>query len=130
MQLENQKLCFKIMVSDAAQQTRKWWEWHNALMAECGVVGVKITKPVRRNGRWMTVAVLDGDYRQDAGGLLDLERTVAVLRSAEKLMDAACKRLASAQEVSEGTSPPADIAEQARCRTHPVDHHLTPSPAK
>ena len=109
LQLENEKLCFKIMVTDEAQQTAKWWEWHNALAAESGSVGIKITKPVRRDGRTMTVAVLDGDYRQtDAGGSLDLEGTVAVLRRAEALVDAAANRLASAREVGGGAALPVE----------------------
>jgi hypothetical protein len=97
LQLENERLCFKITVPDEAQQTARWWEWHNALMAEAGAGGVKIKKPVRRRGRWMTVPVLDGDYRrQDVAGRLDLDRTVEELRKAEALMDAALLRLTTA----------------------------------
>jgi PD-(D/E)XK nuclease superfamily protein len=96
LQLENEKLCFKVTVPDEAQQTAKWWEWHNALMAESGVGCVKIKKPVRREGKWMTVAVLDGDYRQSAEGHLDLDQTVETLRKAEALMDAALMRIANA----------------------------------
>lgn len=99
LQLENDKLCFKIMVPDEAQQMSKWQEWHKALMAESGPDGLKITKPVRRKGRCMTVAVLDGDYRQEAEGRLDLDRTVAVLRKAEALMDAALLRFSSESRV-------------------------------
>lgn len=96
LQLENDKLCFKVMVPDEAQQTAKWWEWHNALMFENGLGGLKVKKPVRREGKWMTVAVLDGDYRQGAEGRLDLDQTVVTLRKAEALMDAALLRVASA----------------------------------
>jgi hypothetical protein len=100
LQLENEKLCFKVTVPDEAQQTAKWWEWHKALMAENGVGGVKIKKPVRREGKWMTVAVLDGDYRlPDSAGRLNLDRTVEALKKAEALMDAALLRL------SEGVVP-------------------------
>jgi hypothetical protein len=95
LQLENEKLCFKIMVPEEAQQTAKWREWHKALMGENGACGVEIKKPVRRDGRWMTVAVLDGDYRRPgAEGRLDLDRTLETLRKAEALMDAALFRLA------------------------------------
>jgi len=88
--LENEKLCFKISVPEEGQQTAKWREWHKALMAKSGASGLKIKKPVRRKGRTMTVAVLDGDYRQkDADGRLDLDQTVDTLRRAEALMDAA-----------------------------------------
>lgn len=94
LQLENEKLCFKVMVPDEAQQTAKWWEWHSALMAVNGVDGLTIKKPVRREGKWMTVAVLEGEYRHEVEGRLDLDRTVATLRQAEALMDAALLRLA------------------------------------
>jgi hypothetical protein len=98
LQLENEKLCFKIMVPKEGEQTTKWHEWHKALMAENNATGPRITKPVRRKGRWMTVAVFDCDYRQpDATGRLDLDRTVGMLRKAESLMDAALLRLASAK---------------------------------
>jgi hypothetical protein len=111
LQLENEKLCFKVTVPDEAQRASKWWEWHNALMAECGSIGLKLVKPVRRDGQCMTVAVLDGDYRRaGAGGTLDLESTLAVLRRAEALVDAAAKRLTPAGEVG-GIVSPATIAE-------------------
>ena len=96
LQLENDKLCFKVMVPDKAQQTAKWWEWHNALIAVKDFGGVKIEKSVRRKGQWMTVAVLDGDYRQGTDGRLDLDRTVETLRKVEALMDAALLRVANA----------------------------------
>jgi hypothetical protein len=39
------------------------------------------------------VAVLEGDYRQaDEAGVLDLDRTVAVLKKAEVLLDAAAAK--------------------------------------
>lgn len=90
LQLENDKLCFKVEVPDKSHQPAKWREWHHALMAKNGTNGIRLKKPVRRAGTWMTVAVLDGDYRQaDGEGRLDLDRTVAMLRNAEGLMDAA-----------------------------------------
>jgi hypothetical protein len=59
-------------------------------MAKDGTGGISIVTPRRKLGRRMTVAVLDGDYRQgDERGLLDLPLTVATLRHAEALMDAA-----------------------------------------
>jgi hypothetical protein len=52
--------------------------------------GITIEKPRRKLRRRMTVAVVAGDYRQtDPTGGLDLERTVAVLKKAKALMDAA-----------------------------------------
>jgi hypothetical protein len=107
LQLENDKLCYKIAVPDEAQRAAKWWEWHNALAAEGSACGVAVKKPVRRPGRWMTVAVHDGDYRQvDAEGRLDLDRTVDVLRRAEALMNAALLRVPDGSQTTDGTGAP------------------------
>jgi hypothetical protein len=91
LQLEEAKLCFKIMVEDKAQQEAKWHEWHNRLMATCSQFGLSLERPSRRrSGTWMTVALLAGDYRQQGeGGLIDLDATVALLRKAECLVDTA-----------------------------------------
>lgn len=111
LQLEDEKLCFKVKVPDKAQRPAQWRTWHNALMAESKTCDVKLVKPVRRDGRWMTVAVLDGDYRQETDGVLDLDRTVVVLRRAEALMDAALNRLAPVQAVSGEAEPPTGVTE-------------------
>jgi len=99
LQLEEDQLCFKIMVEDKGQQVAAWQAWHDVLMAEARGSELQVTRPGRRGtGTWMTVAVLTGEYRQaDAAGLLDMDRTVAVLKKAEELLDAA---------VTKRTSPP------------------------
>ena len=90
LQLENEKLCFKIKVPEESQQSAKWTEWHQALMAKNGQNGLTLKKPVRRSGTWMTVAVLDEDYRKSGEqGRLDFQRTVDTLKQAEALMDSA-----------------------------------------
>jgi hypothetical protein len=63
-------------------------------MAEGRGADLRIARPGRRrNGTWMTVAVLEGDYRQaDEGGVLDLDRTAAVLQKAEGLLGAAAAK--------------------------------------
>jgi len=90
LQMENEKLCFKINVPDVAEQTTKWLAWHQTLMAKNGTNGVTIGKTARRPGRYMTVAALDSDYRHaDQNGLLDFEKTVDQLRAVESFMDTA-----------------------------------------
>lgn len=112
LQLEDAKFCFKIDVPDEAQQTARWLTWHHALMTGNGAGGVTIKKTVRRAGRWMTVAALDGDYRQaDPGGLLDFDKTVDRLRAVEAFMDAAVARAESgttAPTVSNRLDDPCD----------------------
>jgi hypothetical protein len=57
-------------------------------MAKNGQKGVTLKKPIRRSGMWMTVAVLDGDYRRTGEqGRLDFQRTVDILKDAKALMD-------------------------------------------
>jgi hypothetical protein len=96
LQLEEDQLCFTIMVKEKARQAAAWQAWHETLMAEGQGAELRIARPGRRrNGTYMTVAVLDGDYLQaDEKGVLDLDRTVAVLRKAEALLDAAAAKSA------------------------------------
>jgi hypothetical protein len=91
LQLEEDELCFKIMVSDEARQAEKWHEWHRRVMEAGRPSGLKAKRPDRRGtGTFMTVALLDGKYRvADGGGLIDLDATVSLLRQAERLLDEA-----------------------------------------
>jgi hypothetical protein len=91
LQLEEEQLCFKIMVEDKAKQSAAWHEWHNTLTTAARESGLPVRRPDRRGtGTWMTVAVWDGGYRHasEETGLLDMERTVATLRKAEGLLNA------------------------------------------
>jgi hypothetical protein len=55
-----------------------------------GELSQSITARRRKPGKRMRVAVLNGDYRRrDDRGLLDLTRTIEMLRRAEALMDSA-----------------------------------------
>ncbi len=93
LQLQEGELCFKIMVKDKARQASAWQAWHETLMKEAQGSDLRIARPGRRGaGTWMTVAVLDGDYRQADNGVLDLDRTVVLLRQAERLHDAAATK--------------------------------------
>jgi hypothetical protein len=90
LRLDKGELGFKVEVGNEALRKARWFEWNRKLMAKGGTGGISIVTPRRRLGRRMTVAVLDGDYRQaDERGLLDLPLTVETLRNAEALMDAA-----------------------------------------
>jgi hypothetical protein len=92
LQLEQSKLCFKIEVADQDKATRmqQWVEWHEALMTSNQRFGLPLKKPPRREGQWMTVVVMANDYRQiDGRGIIDMDRTVEMLRKAEQLLDAA-----------------------------------------
>lgn len=98
LQIEQEKLCFKIKVGDAKRRSERRRYWHDRIVAAGKAAGMRIAKPARfGNGYTMTVARLvgddgweDRDWRQaGTDGKLDLAATLAVLRQAEKVLDAA-----------------------------------------
>jgi hypothetical protein len=90
LRLDEGELAFCLEVADAGCHEAEWEDWAQKLMAE-NVTGEINLHPTHRNlGRRMRVAVLGEDYRQQDGrGLLDLDRTIEMLRKAEMFMDAA-----------------------------------------
>jgi hypothetical protein len=94
LQLEGEKLCFKVSICDrhkASACVRRNLFSEAVLEAATGL-GVK--KPSRfGKGTWMTVAVFDGDYRAPAGkNQLDWQYTATILATAEKVLKAAVRR--------------------------------------
>lgn len=82
LQLEEGKFCFKIEVDDPSQQAEERWRWHEAIMQAGTAAGFKIKKPDRFGlGCYMTVCVLDEEYRKTKDGVLDLGATVDFIRS-------------------------------------------------
>ncbi len=95
LQLEMEKLCFKIEVEDESKQSARRNDWHAVLIEESVNAPLAISKPSRfGKGTYMTVAILDDDYRRtDSSGLLDIDATVSVLRQAQELLDSARNRI-------------------------------------
>lgn len=89
LQLEMDKLCFKIEVEEEEEQLQQRNDWHNRLIAASASANFPISKPSRfGRGTWMTVAILNADYRKcDDNGILDIAATVEGLREAERFMD-------------------------------------------
>lgn len=93
LQLEWDKLCFKIEVKDKDEQSRLRGEWHD-LICRAGE-GFASKSGRFGKGTWMTIAVYgaDGnssDYRiANADGTIDLDATVARLREVENILDRA-----------------------------------------
>ena len=90
LQLEEEKLCFKIQVDDPDQEVRtllkKSWHKRIVLLAQADSLPV-VLRPRLRNGRWMTVALIEGHYRRiDAHGNLDLPQTLHVMRQAQAVL--------------------------------------------
>jgi hypothetical protein len=90
LRLHEGELAFCLEVTEQTQRAARWAEWNRTLMARAGTVGIALSPARRKAGKRMTVAILDGDYRQQDGqGLIDLSRTVETLAKATALMDAA-----------------------------------------
>lgn len=94
LQLEQEKLCFKINVTEKANRVTLRGEWHERVIAESQKQGLSVKRPGRLgNGVTMTVAVLDGDYRVTNGqGVLDMGATRDVLRNAELVLKGAWRQ--------------------------------------
>ena len=82
LQVENEKLCFKLTLNDWPNE--KKWEWYERITSQSEFA----VKPKRMgSGKVVTVAVYkDGWLRFDDRGVLDLDKTVGVLRSAEEIL--------------------------------------------
>ena len=84
LQLEQDKLCFKVEHGEVTNQGKKW---HKMIMGKAGEFGLKLSKPARlKNGKTMTVCVFDGDYRQTKDGVIDMDETIKILNQVEKLL--------------------------------------------
>ncbi len=93
LQLEEDKLCFRIGVEDEELQSEERNSWHDQIVNLSEQSTLDLSKPDRfGKGAYMTVAVLHGgaDYRKaKTDGALDIVATVGVLREAERLLDLA-----------------------------------------
>jgi len=85
LQLEMDKLCFKVFVEGDLDRAAVRNRWHGIVMEHCPKHGLKVAKPGRfGSGSFMTVAILEHDYRiAGADGLIDMAATVQLLRTAE-----------------------------------------------
>lgn len=101
LQLEENKLCFRIGVEDKELQSEERNLWHDQIIGHSEKSALELSKPDRfGKGAYMTVAVLDGgsDYRKTkTDGTLDLAPTVAVLREAARLLDLAIEPFAKCE---------------------------------
>ena len=93
-QAEREKLCFKISVEDDGSWGERRWHWHERIVQAGESEGMTLKKPARfGSGKTMTVAILEGDWRQSGSdGRLDLEKTVEVLKKAERVLQAAVSK--------------------------------------
>ena len=81
------RLSFKIEVKNKDERKKYRSKWHKALKERAKEYGLDLAKPFRfGNGETMTVCLLNGDYRVTKNGIIDMDKTVEVLKKAEKLL--------------------------------------------
>ena len=82
------KLCFKIEVQDKSDRREQRSKWHRLILQAAEGNALDVKRPKRfGNGRYMTVAVLKGDYRRDRpDGKIDLDSTCETLRKAQQVL--------------------------------------------
>ncbi len=82
------KLCFKIEVKNKDDRKKYRSKWFKAIKERAKEYRLDLVKPNRfGNGKTMTVCQLNGDYRNSKNGIIDMDKTVEVLRKAEKLLE-------------------------------------------
>ena len=93
LQIEQDKLCFKIAPSANDTSTRRDVRtiWYERIIEKSREHGLPIKKPKRfGNGSHMTVCIFDGEYRKTKDdGTIDIPSTIDLLRKAEKLLELA-----------------------------------------
>jgi hypothetical protein len=98
LQLEQEKfkvgrLCFKIWVKNQDDRLGLRKKWHKRIINASISSNLKIIAPKRFGyGEYMTVALLEGEYRvKNSDDLLDFDKTLLVLKSAEAILNTAVK---------------------------------------
>lgn len=88
LQLEEEKLCFKISVDEKNRYSELRDKWHGRVVEAGEEASVQVRKPDHfGHGGTMTVAVLeDGYLKTDEDGLIDIDETIARLRKAEEIL--------------------------------------------
>ncbi len=89
LQLEEDKLCFKIWVKNKEERYSLRQKWSRVVMAENldQKFGLDLNRPKRfGSGEYMTICLVE-NYRQVSdNGLIDMNKTLEVLKTAEKLL--------------------------------------------
>ena len=90
LQLEQDSLCFKIMVDGESDRRSARDEAHQRIVQAASQLNANVVRPERMgNGKFMTVARWSGDYRAVIDGKLDIDSTLINLKKAQDILDAA-----------------------------------------
>ena len=80
LQLEENKFCFKISVKNDDKRKQLRSKWHKIInnKARDSDIDLNLVKPSRfGNGKYMTVCVFNGEYRETKDGIIDMSKTIA-----------------------------------------------------
>lgn len=81
------KLCVKVKVENEQDQKVMRKKVSEMVLKRANLLSLNMTKPKRfAKGKYMTVAILNEEYRQSNNGVLNLNDTVALLKKAEGLI--------------------------------------------
>lgn len=87
LQLEQDKFCFKIWVNNEDERKSLRLKWHKIINNKAKDIDLNLVKPTRfGNGRYMTVCVFNGEYREVKDGIIDMDKTIDLLKKAESLL--------------------------------------------
>ena len=90
LQLEQDKLCFKIMVEGESIRRNAREDAYESVQRTASQLSVNIERPERMgNGKFMTVARWKEDYREITDGKLDMAATLKNLKKAQMIIDKA-----------------------------------------
>lgn len=90
LQLEQDKLCFKIMVKGESDRRGARNQAFEKIQESASQLGMILQRPERMgNGKFMTVLRWQGDYRESKDRKLDMTSTLENLKKAQMLLDAA-----------------------------------------
>jgi hypothetical protein len=83
LQLEQEMLCFKVMVEGEGDRRNARDEAHQKIQQAASQLNTTVGRPERMgNGKFMTVARWQGDYRVFSEGKLDMDATLMNLKQA------------------------------------------------
>ena len=91
LQIEGEKLCFKISVDDEEDFKRLRNDWYKDVKEAASEASFPVDKPDRFGyGKHMTVAIYEGDFRAiDSDSIIDVEGTLDRLEKAEEVLELA-----------------------------------------
>lgn len=91
LQLEQERLCFKICTDIKERQSEFKYKYHDLFVSRSQNSDIRLIKPSRlRSGSYMTVAILDAEYRIcNENGIIDMGKTVEFLKRVMTFKDEA-----------------------------------------